>query len=80
MIHAVDSWGSVSVTTRLASLRRQPKSKQGTKVGKARAGGDVSQQDELTGGVGESGLQALRSASFIDSRAKIKEAHFHSST
>ena len=42
MIHVIDSWGSANVTTRLASLRRQPKSKQGTKVGKALAGGDVS--------------------------------------
>ena len=71
--HVIEAWApSLSVTERLASLRSHMKSSK--QLMRASKGGAGSQDGEesATGFIGASGIQAIRSASFIKTREAVK--------
>ena len=71
--HVVDSWGPLSVFERLASLRAQLRAgKQLTRLSKGALYSSDS-ADGSGGSIGVYGLQAIRFADFIDTRAKVKD-------
>ena len=73
LVHIINDWGSTSVTQRLASLRAQPRVKPGGRTSKSSGGVANLAEEELTDGVGASGILAMRSAAFLDTKAKVKE-------
>ena len=73
MVHVINAWGNLSVTQKLASLRAQRRVKQvaqPSKVGTVDVG---HSEEELSGSMGTSGIKALRSADFIETRMAIKD-------
>ena len=71
--HVTVSWGCIDVTQKLASLHTQLRAgKQLARAGKSSTDAEGA-EDSSGGGIGASGVQAIKSAAFIDTRKKVKE-------